>query len=835
MSILISLVFSFLYKIRFNSYSSLNSHFHKTYDSSTLSTLRNFDKQNKKHTKLKNDIRFLEQCNVQNVIPKFLKFKLYRESLTTTNTYRSWQNILLQKEISLKKQQLESTANLVSELRKQLKQRTSHFDFYASISFLNKNLNRLNDAIISTHNRKLEYLGATPHVNSCDPDSVIFNFSNASLSSRLKFLLSFGLQFGIPNFKFRYSSHFAPFEQLACTLKNEPTYNQSFQNVCSIIRNTANHLRKKAAHYSRSFIFKKSDYDLLNTLSNNPSIIISRPDKGRGVVLQNRSEYTEKMLAILSDTTKFKQLPAQTDAIKTVRTQEDKINRFLRKLLDKNVITKSQYNDLYCSGTSLGTMYGLPKVHKHGTPLRPILTTYSTPSYKLSKFIIPLLQPCISNAHTASNSYDFLQKLSTLDLPAEPHMVSYDVTSLFTNIPLKETITIICNKLFHNKDLYHGFTRTDFETIIKLATQDTFFLFNNNIYTQVDGTAMGSPISSTLADVFMSDLESKYLDQCPTSFKPLFYKRYVDDTFTCFSDPAHHLSFHNYINSFHDNIKFTCELSNNHSLPFLDCNINYTNNNFNSSIYRKPTFTGLGTNYHSYIFSKFKTNAISTLINRAYKLCTNYESIDTEISFLRKFFTNNGYPSKLFDSIVTNFFNNIFSPPIASTNVPKKSFFVSLPFYGPPSEKTYKKLFTLLSPIYPQLSFKPILINKRTIGSLFPLKDRTPAEMRSNVIYEYTCGVCSDTYVGSTGRRSVERFHEHLGISCRTARPLASPPFSRIRNHAFETGHDVSLQYFKIIDQVPHNILHITESLHILQRKPNLNDQTASTPLFIAT
>ena len=102
---------------------------------------------------------------------------------------------------------------------------------------------------------------------------------------------------------------------------------------------------------------------------------------------------------------------------------------------------------------------------------------------------------------------------------------------------------------------------------------------------------MGSSLGPSLANTFMCDLERKFLDDCPSQFKPIIYRRYVDDTELA-------SLFLNHINKYHSNIQFTEEDESNNSLPFLEILIQTEGNNFSSSVYRKPTFTGLYRFFH---------------------------------------------------------------------------------------------------------------------------------------------------------------------------------------------------------------------------------------------
>ena len=84
---------------------------------------------------------------------------------------------------------------------------------------------------------------------------------------------------------------------------------------------------------------------------------------------------------------------------------------------------------------------------------------------------------------------------------------------------------------------------------------------------------MGSPLGPTLANVFMSHMEKRWLKDCPLEFKPILYRRYVDDSFLLFNSDQHIQQFLEYLNNKHESIKFTVELSKNNILPFLDIKI----------------------------------------------------------------------------------------------------------------------------------------------------------------------------------------------------------------------------------------------------------------------
>lgn len=124
--------------------------------------------------------------------------------------------------------------------------------------------------------------------------------------------------------------------------------------------------------------------------------------------------------------------------------------------------------------------------------------------------------------------------------------------------------------------------------------------------------------------------------------------------------------------------------------------------------------------------------------------------------------------------------------------------------------------------------------NRRTIGSLFSVKDRLCPLMTSGVVYKWP-GCNLGNYVGSTRRLLKVRADSHVGISHRTGCRLSSPELSNIRNHANNCKTPIKYDYFKIIGQAKETLeLLILKSLNITLKVPSLNTQTTAVPLFIA-
>ena len=684
------------------------------------------------------------------------------------------------------------------------------------------------------HDRKLRRIGIDNSLQPCDPKKVIFNFSSKTLSTRIKFLLAFGIDFKLPVWKLNYYDYFLCFESLIqsiCHLQL-PTRFQ-LQDVKQKIR-TVSYKFYNSFKSTKVFspIFSKNDVKLLRDFASDSSIVVTKPDKGKGVVILDRQHYVEKVTKLLSDRTKFCLVTEPLH--KLLLRVEDKVNRLLTKLKKDSAISDDTYNELHASGSNPGILYGLPKIHKPNVPVRPIFRACGTATYALAKFLVPLLSPVSENEFTVKNSYQFVEDVRSFQLSKDMVMASFDVESLFTNIPVRETINIAIDSLFKQCVSVKGISRKLFRSMLDIAVTNSFFLFDKKLYKQLDGVGMGLPLGPTFANIFLCFHERNWLTACPPDFRPVLYKRYVDDCFLVFDHISHVDKFLTYLNQQHPKMKFTKEVETNGTLPFLDVTVRRAGSSIQTSVYRKPTFTGLGLSFFSFIPFSIKKAVIQSFIYRAYRISSSYKLFDKELNFLKIFFKNNGYPKSLIESAIASFLNKQFTPAPARSDVPKLQKFIVLPFFGKRAMKLKKEVDAILRKFYPYLDPKLVLRNSLTIGSLFRFKDCVPKACRSAVVYKFSCPSCEGCYIGSTYVRLISRVCQHQGKSHRTGELLSSPVASSIRDHSLQCDTPYTLDDFQIVNQKRSNFnLRILESLYIHRTKPTLNDKSSAFKLNI--
>ena len=554
-------------------------------------------------------------------------------------------------------------------------------------------------------------------------------------------------------------------------------------------------------------------FKVLKKLRNNQDLIITRPDKGNGVVILNRKDYIEMMNDILKDVSKFRML----DNDVTV-AREGKLQRYLLSLKKKGFFTPTQYEKIYPSGSSVARAYGLPKIHKLKSKsdklkVRPIVSSLKTYNYELSSFLAKLLEPCINKRYCAHDTFSFVKEIRT-KCSLNKFMVSYDVTSLFTNIPLKETIEIAVNTIFE-KNPEIKISKRELTKLFNFATSETHFLFNDKYYDQINGVAMGSPVAPVLANLFMSHYENKWIEEYK-EHNISFYIRYVDDIFCLLDSEAAANDFLSYINNKHPDIKFTMETEKEKTLPFLDVLITSSENTFLTTVYRKTTFTGLFLNFTSFTPLIYKMGLIKTLIDRSFKICYNWMSFHLEVEKIKKLLAKNAYPTNTIDNVVKKYLNALKEKPTKNDN-DKNISYIKLPYIGKFSKFTQQKVNHLCQKFCKNTNFR-VVFSSTKISSFLSIKDKIPDALKSFVVYRFSCSNCQVSYVGETCRHLHERIDEHF-------KSKSSHIFKHLsENPACKQTCDKSC--FKVIDSdISAFRLKIKEAMHINWLKPELNKQ----------
>ena len=180
------------------------------------------------------------------------------------------------------------------------------------------------------------------------------------------------------------------------------------------------------------------------------------------------------MKNILNDKSKFQKVYMDHDKILNhLIIMENRVTDVHKNLRDKKEIPIEQYKDLSPSGSRPGIMYDSAKVHKIITDslpsFRPILSAIGTPTYKLSKFLVPMLEPLTANEYTIKDSFTFTEQLQSFD--SKLVMASFDMESLFTNIPLQKTIDLCLENLFKDRIHVNNLLKDSFRELLNITSK----------------------------------------------------------------------------------------------------------------------------------------------------------------------------------------------------------------------------------------------------------------------------------------------------------------------------------------------------------------------------
>ena len=446
---------------------------------------------------------------------------------------------------------------------------------------------------------------------------------------------------------------------------------------------------------------------------------------------------------------------------------------------------------------------------------------------------MPVIEPITSNIYTVRDSFSFAKEAVTFS--SNLHMSSLDVTSLFTNIPVDETIDICCDELFKNDTVINGMNREIFRELLVLALKETCFVFDDKLYQQIDGVSMGSPLGPILANAFLAFHEQKWIDNCPADIKPIVYRRYVDDVFILCRDKEHHMKFLNYMNTMHRNITFTDEVEENDTLSFLDISLKRINDTdkFVTNVYRKQTFSGVFTNFFSCLPISFKAGLISTLLFRGFVISSSSDVFHKEVEYLKGVLHKNAFPNEFIDNCISRFFNKKYKEPVTTVNL--QTVCISLPYFGKLSLEIRNRLRRLVSTHLRNCKLTIIFKSGRKLKNMFKFKDVMPMSLQSFILYSYTCRTCNCSYIGKSDRHCHVRWCEHLRLTPlrgRVSKSKSQP--TAVQEHITSDNHNGALTDFKIIGRDRNRnsyYLRIKESLLIKKLKPKLNENVQSTPL----
>ena len=306
----------------------------------------------------------------------------------------------------------------------------------------------------------------------------------------------------------------------------------------------------------------------------------------------------------------------------------------------------------------------------------------------------------------------------------------------------------------------------------------------------------------------------------------------MDDIFLLFSSKDHAEKFQRYMSSQHNNINFSKEEEVSGFLSFLEVSVNRDVDKFTTNVYRKPTFSGVFTNFESYLPLHYKKGLVFTLLHRGYSICSDFNKFHFEIAELKNILRKNAYPINFIDSCIKVFLDKIYRPKIVKLTVPKKEILVLLPYLGKISLNIRSKISKIFNESLPHCQLKIVFSSNCRLKSFLSYKDKIPKSLRSGVVYKYQCSSCNATYYGKTKRHLKVRMSEHFGISPFIGKKVKGNTQSAVKDHFLICDSTPSFDDFSILTSESNDFkLLLMESLLINRDNPTLNKTVKSFPL----
>ena len=666
-------------------------------------------------------------------------------------------------------------------------------------SFLKKRAEAVRINIQLRHDKKFYNLRNEDNysTHSIDKKNWVVNLSKKPLSSAERSLLEKGPKFAPTPNQIPYKNIVSEVEAAITHLPDE----------CkdSIRTSTAAILHRARLPPHKNIT--KDERKALKDLKKDDTRILMKADKGNCFVVLDTIDYNNKMNTLLNDHSTYVLVSKPP-----FRRIERELNNRLSTLKNQQKICDSTYRKLRSTDSIPPAIRGSIKHHKEGNPLRPIVSSIGSALYNTSKFLTSILTPLQNgNGFSVINSSNFADEISNIDIQDDEIMLSFDVVSLFTAIPVKKACEYIQNKLDCDESLHlrTNLDTTDIISLLNFVLSNNYFVYNDSIYKQIHGCAMGSPVSPVVANLCMEAIEEMAINTTPVP--PKVWKRYVDDSFCIIKRNAVD-SFHNTLNSIDQHISFTIEEENNNQIAFLDALVSRKDNALIVDVYRKPTHTDRYLDFFSHHDKRHKISTAETLLHRATNLPNTKQGKETELIRVTDALRINNYPQNVISNILkkkssTQRTNSIPTPEelvcmFFKWAAPSDCFnYAVLPYINGISQP----LTRLLKKHDIRVVNKPL----KTLQQEFPSpKSRPPIDLQPNVVYKISCADCPWSYVGETGRCFETRRKEHV----RNVKSYARG--SNIAKHAWSANHSIDFNNSQVIDKGSSRIRKTLESWH---------------------
>lgn len=726
-----------------------------------------YQKSNQREAVLKCNLVYLIRCRKNKVYPPFLVKKVdrfYKEQLNRSQGHKGKidrsKSLLLSSYLST---EIDIVASQLRECR--LNGTNINFELHEALpptlystymesqqqfgsNIYNKNKTRLRGKFDRISEKQ------KTSMNNIFTTSGVTNLTDLVIPIPVLQLLSLGPKFALRPKKINIKDGFNIIAEI-----NSISYTAKSADVTQLITNECIQALQleidKNKQLSPLEYYLHRAYDLtLKFIKEHPNIRLIKTDKTNKVAIVTIEQYNSKMMSLLNDRSTYRTI----DTDKTVKIQNG-VRKHVNSLVTAGVVSEAAAAKLINAAPTPPRIYGSLKDHKAGAPLRPIVSTINSPGQPLAKFINSILQHAVDNTkYNIKNSFEFLQRIQNVKLRANDILVSFDVVSLFTSVPLDLAITAAM-KRWPTITKHTDMPRDLFQNILKfLVIDNNYFLHDDTFYEQTSGLPMGGNLSTVLCDFVLEDLFDMVLPKL--GVQPTINFKYVDDIIQAL--PEHVVpEALRLLNSYNESIQFTVEIESNNKLAFLDLSLLRENQSITTDWYRKSTASDRLISFHSAHPYSMKINIATELLNRALRL-SDKRFHTKNIKICRGILSTNHYPEKLISRLVKRALYVVRNPaantrqatPVSTTT---ETVTYRRATYIPGfTEKIRRIVSSNINNV--RLGLRPPL---RVDNVLSSLKAKIPHEQRGAGVYLIPCNNDQHCYIGETKRQLKTRVKEH--------------------------------------------------------------------------
>ena len=399
----------------------------------------------------------------------------------------------------------------------------------------------------------------------------------------------------------------------------------------------------------------------LESLKNDKSIVIKHADKNLGTCIVSAEWYESTALDQLNDLTTYEPLDAPPDKNQVYQQLEEILERhnklyFTTFPYSQTLIAKYLLQ-LKDKPLKLGQFYLTIKVHKQPPTGRPICSSIDTMTYHCSKYLDKRLQPLRKRGKSyIKDSFDLLKLLKTQQFTTTSVIVTADVESLYPSIVTEDGLNALNTAL---KEVgTEDNVRNLYVELTRWVLENNYLSFGNKTYRQIKGTAMGTPLAVTYANIYLCVLESQVMKEClidnPFFRTPLLYKRFIDDILAIFDNENDGLEFINKFNNIRPGIiRLTHSIKEDEGV-FLDTTI-FRNDDFESTLiletklYQKPMNKYVYLHYESCHSKILFKSFIQSELKRYRLTCSRDVDFENAKSAFRERLLARSYPPETLD------------------------------------------------------------------------------------------------------------------------------------------------------------------------------------------